>query len=86
MSTAPVAAPAGPERADRRLGAATLVLLVLAVALCLGAWWILYSARSGSEYIAAPLRSVLVANYGGDPMSTKAAALNIVLVGDVIRV
>jgi hypothetical protein len=87
MSTAPVAVatPAGREQTDRRLGAAILVLLVLAIALCWGAWWILCGARSGNEFIAAPLRSVLGANYGVDPLSTKAAALNIGLVGDVIR-
>src|SRR5579859_7432801 len=39
----------------------------------------------GPHFIPAPLRSVLVANYGVDPRSTSAAAVNINLVNDVIR-
>src|SRR5260221_10265813 len=84
MTTARRAGPADDERSRRRTNTILVLLLLAAAALCLAAWWSLYLAPASGNFIAAPLRSVLVANYGADPLSTGAVSVNLSLIGDVI--
>jgi hypothetical protein len=70
---------------DWRKRTLLLLLLLAAMLLCLGAWWMLYFASPSSNFIAAPLRSILAANYGVDPLGTPVAALNLNLVSDIIH-
>ena len=72
------------ETGNRRTSVVIALLLFAAVGLCLAAWWSLYLAPNVDNFIAAPLRSVLVANYGADPLSTRGVAIDISLVGDLI--